>query len=164
MCDYSLGGLPNRLATEGEELMVHRFPTDSMGLASVNDMQASGVSPCARSGLWSRIKTWFAEPCECLRIPAVCIPPGACLILMRIPPDMQRKWKLAEKESVIFVQTSAEVNEYRDAVHFHNGRETLLQSLPEGLRVKVVSLGGDPVDEEEPATSIPSGRFSSGRF
>jgi hypothetical protein len=26
MCDYSLAGVPNRLAVEGEELVVHRFP------------------------------------------------------------------------------------------------------------------------------------------
>ena len=32
MCDYSLAGIPNRLAVEGEQLVVHRFPA-SMGLA-----------------------------------------------------------------------------------------------------------------------------------
>ena len=26
MCDYSLQGLPNRLAVEGEKLVTHRFP------------------------------------------------------------------------------------------------------------------------------------------
>jgi len=26
MCDYSLAGIPNRLAVEGEQLVVHRFP------------------------------------------------------------------------------------------------------------------------------------------
>jgi hypothetical protein len=39
MCDYSLGGLPNRLAVDGEELIVHRFPTHSIGLASAADWQ-----------------------------------------------------------------------------------------------------------------------------
>ena len=34
MCDYSLTGIPNRLAVEGEELVVHRFRTGSLGLAS----------------------------------------------------------------------------------------------------------------------------------
>ena len=34
MCDYSLQGLPNRLAGEGEQLVTHRFPTQSIGLAS----------------------------------------------------------------------------------------------------------------------------------
>ncbi len=26
MCDYSLHGIPNRLAVEGEQLIVRRFP------------------------------------------------------------------------------------------------------------------------------------------
>src|SRR6516164_7099987 len=34
MCDYSLAGLPNRLAVEGEQLLVYRFTTGAMGLAS----------------------------------------------------------------------------------------------------------------------------------
>ena len=34
MCDYSLAGLPSRLAVEGEQLVVHRFPTGTLGLAS----------------------------------------------------------------------------------------------------------------------------------
>ena len=34
MCDYSLAGIPNRLAVEGEELVVHPFPTGALRLAS----------------------------------------------------------------------------------------------------------------------------------
>jgi hypothetical protein len=63
---------------------------------------------------------------------------------------------MGEEESVIFVQTSAEVNTYRDALHFRNGREVLLQNLTEGMRVKVVSLGGDFVADEQPALMVPS--------
>ena len=36
MCDYSLMAVPNRLAQEGEDLVTHRFPTGSLGLASPN--------------------------------------------------------------------------------------------------------------------------------
>ena len=39
MCDYSLGGLLNRLAVDGEELTVHRFSTHSIGLASSADLE-----------------------------------------------------------------------------------------------------------------------------
>ena len=39
MCDYSLCGIPNRLAVEGEELVVHRFSTGSMGMASLADLR-----------------------------------------------------------------------------------------------------------------------------
>jgi hypothetical protein len=33
MCDYSLAHFPNRLAAEGEQLVVHRFDTFVIGLA-----------------------------------------------------------------------------------------------------------------------------------
>src|SRR5260370_14227415 len=33
MCDYSLAGLPNRLAVEGDQLVVQPFSTGAMGLA-----------------------------------------------------------------------------------------------------------------------------------
>ena len=38
MCDYSLMGVPNRLAREAEKLTVHRFPTGTLGLASPTDL------------------------------------------------------------------------------------------------------------------------------
>ena len=73
-----------------------------------------------------------------------------------IPLDLQRKWDLGEQEPVFFVQTSAEVNAYRDALLFRNGRQVLLQDLRDGMLVKVVSLGGDSVREEEPALALPN--------
>jgi hypothetical protein len=39
MCDYSLYGIKNRLANEGEQLFIHRFHTGSKGLASVTDLR-----------------------------------------------------------------------------------------------------------------------------
>lgn len=39
MCDYSLHGIKNRLATEGEQLFIHKFHTGSKGLASVTDLK-----------------------------------------------------------------------------------------------------------------------------
>jgi len=39
MCDYSLQGLPNRLAIEGEELVVHRFTTGAIGLAARKELE-----------------------------------------------------------------------------------------------------------------------------
>ena len=69
MCDYSLAGIPNRLAVESEELVVHRFSTGSIGLAS----------PCA-----SVSSRWSAK-----QNPAVCVPPGARLILLDVPKRLQ---------------------------------------------------------------------------
>ncbi len=40
MCDYSLAGLRTRLAVEGEELVVYRFPTGSIGLTSASEVAA----------------------------------------------------------------------------------------------------------------------------
>jgi hypothetical protein len=102
--------------------------------------------------LWSRVKGWFlghnpkweAEK----RVPAVCVPPGARLVLRDIPKSLQRELNIGETEEVQFVETTAEVNTYRDAVRFQNCRQALLQQLREGQRVHVLSVA---VEEFEPA-------------
>jgi hypothetical protein len=119
MCDYSLAHLPNRLAVDGENLVVHRFGC-SRGLASARPSWKELLFPGNRT--------------------AVCIPPGAQLRLSDIPQYLQRQWGVGPIELVIFVQQSAEAFRYRDAVRFVNGRETLLQQLPCGQRVEVVSV------------------------
>ncbi len=156
MCDYSLGGLPNRLAVEDEELVVYRFPTHSVGLASSLDLQPKKCeTPASHQNLWCRIKNFVATAFECPSVTAVCVPPGASLILKSIPPDLREKWSVGEEETVLFTQTSAEVNTYRDAICFRNGCQVSLQQLSEGIPVRVVSLGGDPVTELEPAITVP---------
>jgi hypothetical protein len=126
MCDYSLAGLPNRLAVEGEQLVVHRFATGAMGLA-----------PSCPA-----LKHFFFSS----SMPAVCIPPGALLRLHDIPLHLQQRLEVGEVERVSFVQQSAEEFTYRDAVRFANRRELLLQFLRCGQRVDVLSLSG--VEEE----------------
>jgi hypothetical protein len=128
MCDYSLAGVPNRLAEEGEQLVAWRFSTGSMGLTS------------GEAFLW---RLWFKQT------PAVCVPPGARLLLRDIPKDLQRQFDVQAIEEVTFVQMSAEAYEYRDAVRFGNGREVLLQRLRCGQRVEVLSLCSDDGREEE---------------
>ncbi len=158
MCDYSLGGLPNRLAVDGDELMVHRFPTYSMGLAPAADLQPNVRASPGNRSLWQRIKYFFDLTPFCSSIQAVCIPPGASLILKNIPDDLRRKWNLKEQETVLFTQISVEAHTYRDAVCFRNGRQVSLQHLTEGLPVKVLSLGGESVGHREPATAEPAFR------
>ena len=156
MCDYSLGGLPNRLAEEGEELIVYRFPTHSIGLASPAEVRPKLDESSAREqNLWRRIKNFVATAFDCPCVPAVCVPPGASLILKSIPPDLQRKWSVGEEETVLFTQTSAEANTYRDALCFRNGCQISRQQLSEGIPVRVISLGGDLVAELEPAITVP---------
>lgn len=146
MCDYSLHTYPNRLASDGENLVVHRFGAGSLGLASPADLApVISAGQNAQGSIWSRAKAWFlgrnpqweAEK----RVPAVCIPPGSRLILSDIPKSLQRELGVGETEEVQFMEISAEVNTYRDAVRFHNGRQALLQQLREGQRVQVIAVG-----------------------
>jgi hypothetical protein len=155
MCDYSLGGLPNRLAEDGEELIVHRFSTHSIGLASPADLQCETPRRECEQTLWRRIKNALSEMFDSPQeAPAVCIPPGASLVLKSIPLDLQLQWSIDEQEPVLFVQTSAEVNTYRDALQFSHGRQVLLQDLREGMRVKVISMGAESVGQEDPALAV----------
>ncbi len=156
MCDYSLGGLPNRLAIDGEELIVHRFSTLSIGLASPAGLLETVGKASAKPTLLRRIKNALTQAFDPPETPAVCVPPGACLVLQCIPLDLQRKWNTGKEETVYFVQTSAEVNTYRDALLFRDGRRVLLQDLREGMRIKVISLDSKFAGEEEPALAVPT--------
>ena len=123
MCDYSLGHFPNRLATKGEQLVLHRFLTHTLGLAPVKRRLKEYLFPAT--------------------IPAVCVPPGAQLLLHGIPKQTQELLGVGTTEEVIFVQQSADSFVHRDAVRFANGREILLQCLQRGQRVRVLNLGGE---------------------
>lgn len=142
MCDYSLCGIPNRLAVEGEELVVHKFSTGSMGLASPADLP--GKEPIRettpKKTFWQNIRSFFEPSRQPAVAPAVCIPPGAHLIMKGIPADLQRQCHVCEEEGVVFTQISADVNSYRDAVRFQNGYQIRLQDLREGIGVEVLSL------------------------
>jgi len=80
--------------------------------------------------------------------------------LRDIPHDLQQRLGVGAVEEVTFVQQSADVFRYRDAVHFANGREILLQYLRCGQRVDVLSLSA--VEQEIEAQKESSGlAFSS---
>ena len=129
MCDYSLAGLPNRLAVEGEQLVVHRFATGAKGLACAGPSLKQLIFPSSTA--------------------AVCIPPGAQLRLYDIPLSLRQPLGVSEVEKVSFVQQSAEAFTYRDAIRFANGQEVLLQYLRCGQRVDVLSLSPGDNGEEE---------------
>lgn len=140
MCDYSLMAVPNRLAQEGEELVTHRFPTGSLGLASPADItRAATAAAPARKTFFSLLKEFFNPPVACA-VPAVCIPPGARLQVREIPQRLQQGLGVGPTEDVTFTQLSAAANTYRDALHFANGRDIRLQELREGMPVMVVDL------------------------
>ena len=148
MCDYSLHGLPNRLARDGEELVAHRFSTGAIGLASPAEVcrAVNWTNKSEKKKFWSAIKALILPPAW-PEAAAVCIPPGARLRMMDIPVNLQQELGVGPEEAVIFTQTTAMPNTYHDAVQFENGRQVLLQVLKEGQRVRVLSLGSeDSVD------------------
>ncbi len=154
MCDYSLASLPNRLAVEGEPLVVHRFPTGTKGLASPSDLDAPReprheASP-SRPG-WALIREWLTAPeAKPKQVCAVCVPPGARLLLRDIPKGLKEELGVGETEEVVFTQRSEAPHEYRDGVRFANDRFVLLQTLHEGQRVDILSLAPpDSVREGE---------------
>jgi hypothetical protein len=149
MCEYSLACFPNRLAVEGEELIVHRFPTGSKGLASAESLPPKGGGRLTPRTIWLALHSFF----RAAAVPAVCIPPGARLQLSGIPEALQQELGTSASEEVIFVELSAEAYQYRDAVRFENGRTLLLQRLQSGQRVRVLNLDSvedGTVREESP--------------
>lgn len=138
MCDYSLAEVRSRLAIEGESLVVYRFPTGTLGFTSPAELERR---PELRG--W---RSWFQPrqvPC------AVCIPPGAQLVLLDVPARLQSELDLRAEEEVVFIQTGMEAGRHRDGVRFANNREVLLQRLAERQRAVVVSLGGAVAPEEQ---------------
>ena len=131
MCDYSLAGLSNRLAVTGERLVVRRFPSGCLGMSSPQ-------------------RRW----CEVLfpsMAVAVCVPPGARLLLRDISPRLQDLLKVSSTEEVTFVQRTADAFTHRDGIRFANGREILLQQLECGQQVTVLRLHWE--DEATPDSS-----------
>ena len=122
MCDYSLAHFPNRLAVEGEQLVVHRFGSRTLGLAPAHPGPKELLFPSS--------------------MPAVCVPPGARLQLRDIPEHLQQGLGVGAVEEVTFIEQSLEAFTYRDAVRFANGREILLQRFQCGQHVEVLSLCG----------------------
>src|SRR5579872_448035 len=141
MCDYSLAALRSRLAAQGEDLVIYRFPTGSLGLTTPAELE---MYKPEFHGWWSSFDA-TKVPC------AVCIPHGARLSLRDIPERLQQKLGIGAEEAVTFIQLSAEAGRHRDGIRFENGQEILLQRLAEGQRARVVSLAPAAVVEEEAA-------------
>jgi len=140
MCDYSLMSFPNRLARAGEELVAHRFAFGAIGFASPAELPADQSPLTVRlrnawTDLWRTGGTRKSQS-----VVAVCIPPGARLLVSDIPQSLQVEIGIRGTEEVTFTELTASPFEYRDAIRFRNGREILLQRLKEGQRVRVLSF------------------------
>ena len=139
MCDYSLHGIANRLAEDGEVLVVHRFHTGSKGLTSPEYLKP--IEP--PKGLMAILKRAFAAQS---RVCAVCIPDGAKLVLHGISPTLQRTHGFSPSEAVTFRQLAPDAHAYRDAVEFKNGVRVRLQELEEGQNFEVLALSSEKPD------------------
>jgi hypothetical protein len=131
---YSLMGIPNRLAGEGEDLVVYEFRTGSRGLTPGTSVTNTDTQK--RYETFGVVKKLLGN-LEPERV-AVCVPPGARLLLGEIPEDVQKSFTVGTSEEVTFTQLTTTPNAYRDAVRFTNGREILLQRLNKGQRVRVL--------------------------
>src|SRR5215831_10322113 len=147
MCDYSLHGISNRLAEEGETLVVHRFYTGSKGLTSPEYLKPI-AQPKGLIAMLTRMLTFPTQPQVC----AVCIPDGAQLMVHGISQALQKAHHLSTAEAGTFRQLSANSGTYRDAIEFRNGINVRLQDLEEGLSVEVLALSSERI-------SVRRGRF-----
>lgn len=141
MCDYSLYVAQNRLAQDGEQLALYRFDSGSIGFASVSDLEleASRKSNQKKRGFWAALKEcmFYQEP---VRLPAVCIPPGARLLLTDVPEATQKALQIGASEVVVFTEIANHSYAYRDALVLPNKTQVLLQDLSEGIRALVLSV------------------------
>jgi hypothetical protein len=98
---YSLMGVPNRLACEGEDLVVYEFRTGSRGLTPGTLMTNTDTQK--RYERFGVVKRLFGnlepEPV------AVYIPPGARLLLGDISEDVQRSCGVGSSEEVTFTNS-----------------------------------------------------------
>ena len=81
----------------------------------------------------------FFTPAQRDSVRAVCIPPGARLVVEDIPEQLHLAIGVSEIELVTFTRITAP-DAYRDAVRFKNGHAVRLQELHEGQRMWVMNL------------------------
>ena len=104
------------------QLVLHRFHTGAVGLASPVDLLPS----THRRSWWPTLLEPVAEKSVC----AVCVPPGARLLLRNIPKDLQRTFGVGAEEEVAFVQVSLKEYTPRDAVEFqHHAQRVSLRGV-----------------------------------
>ena len=125
MCDYSLHGVPNRLAVHGDQLITFRFSTGSIGLADVNSV-TEGFREKPQRGMWAALRDYYcASPENIIRenvIRAVCVPPGARPRL-RVTGG-SRENRFCECQRLQFFCASCPIHVY----------DILLATLKEGLQ------------------------------
>jgi hypothetical protein len=147
--------IPNRLAANGEELIVYRFRGRPVGLASAFDLRLEQELMNIRCrGVWSRFMELFLP--DLREVPAILVPPGARLLIRDISSDRQLQWRIhGETQTAVFTMLADEMNTFLDAVGFGNGTVVPLSGLAEGQRVRVLSVSAQ--EDQQP---VPEFGFS----
>jgi len=141
MCDYSLQTFRNRPAVDGEPLIVYRFPSGVLGLASPTDLQQPADERAAETTILRFCRAAIRWLNPVVRCPAaICVSPGTQLLLRDIPERLQEQMQVDPEEEVTVTQNAVAPYQYRDAVYFKNGKEIPVQRLSEGQRVDVLCV------------------------
>lgn len=144
MCDFSRTHIPTDFAKDGDDLVCYRFRNAMIGFARAADLEPRAVSESAhRKGFWAELKEPLFPP-DPWTPPAICVPPGARLILMDIPESMREQLDVGRVEEVSVTEIAA-LKEHLDAVQFDNRRQVPVRSLLEGQRVRVLSISPETV-------------------
>ena len=143
MCDYSLYSFENRLADEGEDLTLYKFDSGTLGFVSTSDLARTQIAKM-QTGWWNHVTHWLQGK-RATRLPAVCVPPGARLLLTGVPLQVQKSLGVGPDEVVVFAEISSESYSYRDALLLPNGTRVLLQDLPPGIHALVLTTSSEPI-------------------
>ena len=109
MCDFSVVAKNQRDYRAGEELVITQLGPHTKGTTSPSDLTT-----------------------------AVCLRSGACLLIPELPQRIRQDYELPDGGvSAIFMQLPNREYAHRDALVFSNGRTSLMNELPIGLRLVV---------------------------
>ena len=140
MGDFSI---PNRLVDDGEQLVVHKFPTGSIGFASAVEALRSelNIVEQPRGNCWQRLKHLLRyDPDGSLPLPEIVVPSGTYLILRDIPSSIQQTYGLRDEEGAVLEESAKEMRAGRGVLRFNNGAQIRIQELRVGQLVEVLSL------------------------
>ena|SRR5581483_10195431 len=159
MREYAFHSMSNRLAEEGEELVLYRFESGVLGFAGDRDLlQANNAVRSEPLTFWSKVKESLLGR-RAPHFPAVCVPPGARLLLDGVPQSAQASLQVAPSEVVVFAEISDRSYSYREALLLPDGTRVLLQDLPEGVHALVLALSSEA--EHKPAEEDVRGTMTS---
>jgi hypothetical protein len=126
MCDYSLEMYRSRPAALGEQYVLHRFRSGTLG---------------------------FVDPADCTT--AVCLPAGARLRLQGISGRLQHTFSLGPAPEAVMIRFPHGAGVHRDGLRFAGGRELLLQSLDPGVCALLLPRDLEAVLDLKPLASAP---------